>query len=42
MNKQLIAELLAAYMMAVLANNEAAASHFAARIAEEDAKQQKP
>ena len=38
MNAQLIAELLAAYMLALLAKNEKAAAHFAARIAEEDAK----
>ena len=38
MNTQLIAELLAAYMLAVLAKNEKAAAHFATRIAEEDAK----
>lgn len=38
MDTKLITELLAAYMLAVLAGNDEAADYFAARIAEEDAK----
>ena len=38
MTTKLMSELLAAYMLAVLAGNDKAADHFAARIAEEDAK----